>query len=53
MQNFAQQEINRQMEEQLKTYERQIYEQASMLQTVVQEKETLGSKLKKIYEKTS
>ena len=41
------------MEEQRQAYERQLYEQASMLQVMVKEKETLGSKLKKVYHRTA
>ena len=49
----AQPDLQQQMEQQRQAYERQLYEQAQMLQVMVQEKETLGSKLKKVYERTA
>ena len=41
------------MNQQREGYERQLYEQAQMLQTMVNEKESLRSKMEKVYERTS
>ena len=41
------------MDQQRAAYERQLYEQAQMLQQMVTEKESLRSKMEKVYERTA
>ena len=46
-------ELQAQMQEMRAGYERQLYEQSQMIHAMVSEKEGLGSKMKKLYQRTA